>query len=154
MTAKTAKLNNLKSKTTKKPRMTRGRKPAGSVAKKRRTTPGRGAALLRSSVNTKVGEESDRIANALVENTVAGNMTGARLLVELTGADKPPVPKKKKRRGPSLVDFFKSQPQWTEEDEARLNHDASGLGPSEPGCYDSRGVAEFNAPLAGNEPVR
>lgn len=79
-------------------------------------------------------------------------MTGARLLVELTGADKPPVPKKKKRRGPTLLDFLKSQPEWTEEDEARLNHDASSLGPSESGGPPC--VAEFNAPLLGDEPIR
>jgi hypothetical protein len=152
MTAKIAKLNNLKGKAAKKPRKTRGRKPAKPSAKKRKTAPGRGAALLRSSVNTKVGEESDRIAEALVQNTVAGNMTGARLLVELTGADKPPVPKKKKRRGPTLLDFLKSQPEWTEEDEARLNHDASSLGPSE--SSGPSGFAEFNAPLLGDEPIR
>jgi hypothetical protein len=128
----------------------RGRKPS---APKRRTPPGRGGLLLRNSINSLVGQESDRIAQALIDKTVAGNMVGARLLVELSGADKVPLPAKKKRRGPSLADLLAKEPEWTEADEARLNHDASRLAPSEPDWDDPQSVAAFEALNARNSPT-
>jgi len=77
------------SKASKTRRTARGRKPS---SRKRNSLPaGRGGARLRSSVNTMVGKESEAIARALLDK--AGNMTGARILVELTGAQNPPARK-------------------------------------------------------------
>jgi hypothetical protein len=105
----------------------RGRKP-DAATKIRKTPPGRAAVRLRSSINSLVSQESDSIAKALVDKTVAGNMTGARLIVALAGADKPPIPLKKKRSRKSLLDLLESEPQWN----PSMGSDASCLPPSEP----------------------
>jgi len=73
-----------------------GRKPANKKLaaprrRRRKLPPGRGAERLRSSVNVILNDESDLIARALVDKTIAGNITSARLLVELSGAKHPPT---------------------------------------------------------------
>ena len=116
-----------------KPRRQRpGRKP--SATSLRRLPAGRGGARLRSSINTLVGLESDRIARALIDKTLAGNMTGARLLVELSGAQNaPPEKKKKKRPGPSWAELLASEPEWNEEEwDEHMARDASKLPPTKP----------------------
>ncbi len=50
--------------------------------------PEQAAARLRKSLQSKVSTQYDDIAQALINTAVKGNMTGARLIVELTGADK------------------------------------------------------------------
>ncbi len=92
----------------------RGRKP--SAAKKRKPAPGRGAERLRSSINSLVSEESDRIARALVDKTLSGNMTGARLLVELTGANKPPVNDELSAHDKALYALLPSEPDGDDDD--------------------------------------
>lgn len=117
MTEKNSKSKILNSKPGKAPQKRRGRK---SVPRK--APPGRGAISLRSSVNSLVSRAADLIAQALIKETLGGNMTGARILVELTGADKPPAPEKKKRRGPSdaeLMMMDDDPPEWNA-DQARL----------------------------------
>ena len=136
MTETTAKLKNTKTRRAKATRKVhscevkkpRGRKSLAATKKKRKAPPGRAAVSLRSSVNSLVSQDSDRIAKALIDKTVAGNMTGARLLVELSGAQHPPVPPKKKHSGQSLLDEFESGPQWN----PSMGRDASQLPPSEP----------------------
>ncbi len=86
-----------------------GRKRATTSA--RRLAKGRGAARLRSSINTIVALESDRLARALSEKAVAGNMAAARLLVEISGADKEP-PEKKRKKSNSWVELLASEPEW------------------------------------------
>ncbi len=135
MTKKTAKLDKPKTRRAKALRKVhscevkkpRGRKSAAAT-KKHKTPPGRAAVRLRSSINSLVSYDSDRIAQALINKTVAGNMTGARLLVALAGADKPPIPLKKKRSGKSLLDLLESEPQWN----PSMGSDANCLPPSEP----------------------
>jgi hypothetical protein len=139
MTRKTAKLDKPKTRRAKAPRKVhscevkkpRGRK-AAAATKKHKTPPGRAAVRLRSSVNSLVSYDSDRIVQALIDKTVAGNMTGARLIVELSGADHPPAAPKKKRSGKSLLDELESGPQW----DPSMDRDASQLPPSEPDDLD------------------
>jgi hypothetical protein len=115
MTEMIEKQSNQKKSDVKTRRQTRGRTSKTKRSKKRLPPPGRGATNLRSAVNTVVDEESLRIAKALVNNTCAGNMAGARLLLELAGADKPPAPAKKKRRGLSIAQSLALEPEWTPE---------------------------------------
>lgn len=88
-----------------------GRKPAAK-SKSRKTPPGRAAERLRNSVNSLVSRQSDEIAQALIKKTKAGNMTGARILVELSGADQPPDPVTKKPGGLKLIDLLESDTEW------------------------------------------
>ncbi len=102
----------------------RGRKPA-AASKSNKTPPGRGATRLRNSINSLVSRQSDDIAQALIDKTVAGNMTGARILVELSGAGKPPGPVEKKHGGLKLIDILESDPEWDPDSDPDTPH---------PGC--------------------
>ena len=135
-------------KRSKTPPTARGRKR--SPANRHKTPAGRGGARLRDSINAMVSKQSDRIAQALIDKTVKGNMTGARILVELSGADKAPPEKKKKRSGPSWAELLASEPEWDPSMEENFNgegaitvledgsikRDASKLLPSEPAWPD------------------
>ena len=94
----------------------RGGKPArqkpAAPRRRRKLPPGRGGERLRSSVNFILNDESDRIARALVEKTIAGNMTGARLLVELSGAKHPPAELEDNSEVLKLIDELAAEPQW------------------------------------------
>jgi hypothetical protein len=128
-------VNSEPAKPQKPSRKSPGRKRAATSA--RRLAPGRGAARLRSAINNLVGRESDRLARALSDKAVAGNMAAARLLVEISGADKEPPEKKKKRKGPSWAELLVAEPEWDpNEDENYDHHDASKLLPSEPDWPD------------------
>src|SRR5580693_5898332 len=93
-----------------------GRKPQArkttAPRNRRKLPPGRGAERLCNSVNVILNDESDRIARALVDKTIAGNMSGARLLVELSGAKRPPAKPEEKAEdkddGPGLVELMMS----------------------------------------------
>ena len=100
-----------KTKPAKAPRKPRGRKPV-AASNRHKTPPGRGATRLRNSINSLVSQQADEIAKALIKKTVAGNMTGARILVELSGADKPPEPVAKKHGGLKLIDLLESDSEW------------------------------------------
>jgi hypothetical protein len=97
-----------------------GRKPAArkttASRSRRKVAPGHGAERLRNSVNVILNDESDSIARALVEKTIAGNMSGARLLVELSGAKhliaKPEDKDEDKDDGPSLSEMLMSRGEW------------------------------------------
>ncbi len=97
-------------KASRKPRSKPGRKR--STTRGSKTPAGRGGLRLRDSINDKVSKQSDQIAQALIDKTKAGNMTGARILVQLSGADKAPPGKKKKRRGPSWAERLANEPEW------------------------------------------
>ena len=100
-----------------------GRKPAAlkttAPRSRRKIAPGLGAERLLNSVNVILNDESDRIARALVNKTIAGNMSGARLLVELSGAKRPPAkPKDKAEEGvdfPSLDEMLMCRGQWVKQ---------------------------------------
>ncbi len=97
-------------KASKKPRSKPGRKR--TATKGRKTPAGRGGARLRDSVNDEIGKQSLRIAKALIDNTCAGDMDMAHLVLGLAGADIVP-PEKKKRHGPQpWVRNICSEPQW------------------------------------------
>ena len=120
-------------KASKKPGSKAGRK--GLTSKASRTRAGQGGVRLRAAVNEIVADESKRIAKALVDKAKKGNMTGTRLLVGMTGADKePPETKKKKKLSKTslYVRQLYSEPEWTgpweDEDGKR---DASRLPPSD-----------------------
>ena len=115
-------------KASKKPSPKGGGEISATEAPK--TPAGRGAARLRNSVNTTVGDESDRIARARVDKTCDGNMTGARILVELQKAGS----ETKKKRGPQpWVARLCSEPEWEGPwDDEDTRRDASKLLPSEP----------------------
>ena len=85
---------------------------------RRKIAPGRGGERLRNSVNVILNDESDSIARALVDKTIAGNMSGARLLVELSGAKQPPAKPEDKAEdkddGPTLVELMMSRGEWVE----------------------------------------
>ncbi len=93
----------------------RGRKPSASNStaprRRRKLPPGRGALSLINSVNVLLNDESDVIARALVDKTVAGNMASARLLIELACA-RPHSEDDDESRGRSLADMLTDGPQW------------------------------------------
>ena len=98
-----------------------GRKPASKKLaaprrSRRKLPPGRGAERLRSSVNVILNDESDLIARALVDKTIAGNMTSARLLVELSGAKHPPTEPENDWDHPSLAESLATEPEWVDPD--------------------------------------
>jgi hypothetical protein len=117
----------------KKPGLKPGRKRSTTKGSKARA--GSGGARLRSSINKKVREESDAIAQALIDKAVAGNMTSTRLVVGISGADKaPPVAKKSKKKTKTslYIQRLANEPEWEgpweDEDGKR---DASRLPPSD-----------------------
>ena len=106
-------------KLTKKPKTSRntGRKQRSrSRGRKAEPEPGGGAERLRCAIDKLVSHESGRIAKALVDKTIAGNMTGARLVVELSGAKNSRNKPVKKRHEPILpwsAAELAAEPQWT-----------------------------------------
>ncbi len=100
----------------------RGRKPSsyGPTPRRRRRRklpPGRGAASLINSVNVILHDESDVVARALVDKTIAGNMASARLLVELACARRQASENGDINDGLSLADQLMSSGEWVSEDE-------------------------------------
>jgi hypothetical protein len=81
---------------------------------------------LRTAIDEEVSLECRRIARALVKNTIDGNMSVARLLIDLTGARarKPrELPVKKPRRGMTWAQRLAMEPDWkgpTEAEEDKL----------------------------------
>jgi hypothetical protein len=115
-------------KASKKPSPKGGRKTSATKATK--TPASRAAAPFRNSVDTTVGDESDRTAHARVDKTSDGKMTSARVLVELQKAGS----ETKKKRGPQpWVARLCSEPEWEGPwDDEDTRRDASKLPPSEP----------------------
>ena len=71
-----------------------------------------GGEQLRTAVEKLVAEQSEKIAQALVDKTIKGNMTGARLLVDLSGANSPQTKPPKKRRGPTTAQRLAMDKPW------------------------------------------
>ncbi len=112
-----------------KEKLAKGNPAKGKPAKEYVARPGSGAACLRSSINTLVEKESKELAKALVDHAKAGNVSSAKLLVELTGAKDPPPAPEQKQCGTKLSGRWGTEPQWqgtAEEDEG------SGCGGREP----------------------
>lgn len=113
MNRKSTKPTNEKPKTA-KPAKKRGRKPS-RPALTEPVPPREGAIRLREHVNTLVSRNSGRIAQALIDKTISGNMSSARILVQLSGFDKLPeqeaVPS-----GPSMADILADEPACVNRD--------------------------------------
>lgn len=95
------------------------------VSKSRKTPPGRGATRLRDSINSPVSRQADDIAPALINKTVAGNMTGARILVDSPAPASRPTPSRKKHGGLKLIDLLESDSEWDFDEDPDTPH---------PGC--------------------
>jgi hypothetical protein len=95
-----------------------GSKTSSTTRKRRRATAGArrvpksGGERLRSAVDKLVGCQCGSIAKALVDKTIAGNMTGARLLIELSGAKNPAQQPPKKPHGLTQAQQLALEPQW------------------------------------------
>jgi hypothetical protein len=142
----TEKPGNAKStKSRKAGRPSRGRKR--SAAKPAKVPEGHGAASLRNAANALLGPASVLIVSTLIRKAIAGNTTGARILMELSGPQKAlPETKKKKRSGRSWADLLASEPELDEcmekgpggegaitvLEDGTIKRDASKLLPSEP----------------------
>jgi len=77
--------------------------------------PGEGGTKLLSAFNHRVARESERIALAVVNKAIGGDMNGARLLANLTGAtaQSSQLTKKSHHRPLSFsADGFGAQPEW------------------------------------------
>ena len=108
-----------------KPHAKPGRKR--SPAKQSPAPPCSGGACLREAVDKIVIDESALIAQALVNKAKKGNMTGTRLLVGMTGADKAP-PEIKKARGPQpWVTNISNEPELPGPWDEQRKRDASLL---------------------------
>jgi hypothetical protein len=93
------------------------------------------AKKLRSAVDSEVSKSSKKIAKAMVEQAVKGNMSGARLLIELSGAKNPPEEEKKKCSGPTQAELLASEPQWegeSDEDRRKESHCQAQKSPTSP----------------------
>ena len=71
--------------------------------------PGQGAKSLRSSVNSLLATQSDRMARALFDRTIAGNIPSARLLIELAGANKSDEDDSDL---PTIAELLMTEPDW------------------------------------------
>jgi len=77
--------------------------------------PGEGGTKLLSAFNHRVARESERIALAVVNKAIGGDMNGARLLANLTGAtaQSSQLTKKAYRRPlPYSADELAAQSRW------------------------------------------
>ena len=115
-----------------KPGRKPGCKPRGRKATTcRKVKPGVAGSNLRNAINVAVASQPDVIAKALVEETIKGNVGSAKLLIGITGADKPD--EKKKRKGYSLAEELRLGPQWQGPPEGDPDEDLGvPFGPPEP----------------------
>jgi len=94
------------SKTTKN----KARKPTG-----RKAAHKSGAEQLRCAADRQVGRNSAQLADLMTEKALKGNLAYTKALMGFAEGKKPePV---KKRRGPTLAQRLKAEPQWRGGDE-------------------------------------
>jgi hypothetical protein len=126
----------------------RGRKPSShnpTAPRRRRRNlpPGTGAKRLLNSVNVILSDESDAIARALVDKTIAGDIKSAHLLIELSGL-KHPSANSDEDGGPSLAEMILSSGEWIDDEQWKKK-----LGSDE---WNSRvGSEQWNKPLSLEE---
>ncbi|HEV2485443.1 MAG TPA: hypothetical protein VGT08_07920 [Terracidiphilus sp.] len=80
-----------------------------------------GGEQLRTAVEKLVAEQSEKIAQALIDKTIEGNMTGARLLVDLSGAKSPQTKPPKKRRGLTTAQRLAMDKPWEGQEDGEEN---------------------------------
>jgi hypothetical protein len=108
-----------------------GRKSSAAPAKKK-PAPGRGAARLRTAINSILDEESGLIARALVNKTVTGNMARAGIVVALADTKLLPKEQKKKHHCLKLIDLLESEPEWEEPPAANAPAPGAPFAPFDP----------------------
>ena len=74
-----------------------------------------GAERLRLAADKRVGRISEKLADLLSNNALAGDLASARVLVGLAERKKPIQEPVKKRRGPGLAARLAAEPEWKEE---------------------------------------
>jgi hypothetical protein len=85
--------------------------------------------LLRAAIDEQVKANSRKIAKAMVDKTIDGDVGVARLLVDFTGAKKARKPAVKKSTGLSWAQRAAAEPSWND----RLDpDDDTGSGGREP----------------------
>jgi hypothetical protein len=62
----------------------------------------------------------------LFSKAIAGNLASARLLVELSGANKPPAEEDEECDGPSVAEWLASQPRYIDPDNLNILQLPSG----------------------------
>lgn len=70
------------------------------------------AERLRSAIDEEVIRQSHEIARALVKKTISGDMSGARLVADITGVKNPRIKPPKNRCGPTLAEQLALEPPW------------------------------------------
>jgi hypothetical protein len=121
MTAKTTALKNKKKssknlKSANGQAKKRGPKPSNKEPEATETIPEPGVAgsSLHNAINAAVACQTSRIANALIEGTIKGNVSSAKLLIDITGARNAP---RKSANTFSLAEFLASQEEWQDPEE-------------------------------------
>jgi hypothetical protein len=82
--------------------------------------PGVAGSKLRNAINFAVAAQPRAIADALIDGTIKGNVSSAKLLIDLTGA-RNATESKKKPKGISLAQFLAEDDDW--QDPADANTD-------------------------------
>jgi hypothetical protein len=108
-----------------KPRLKSGPKP--STPSGPPTPPGHGAARLRAAINKKAGEQSDAIAQTLIDRAIAGDITSTRLVFEATGAKNAPPEIQMKRAPQPWITNLSSEPEFPGPWDEQRKRDASRL---------------------------
>lgn len=73
---------------------------------------GCGTARLQVAADKKVKRNSNKLAQALLDAALKGQVQSARLLLSLADGETGKTPKKKRRSGPSQVEIWENEPAW------------------------------------------
>ncbi len=95
-------------------RQAASRKPSGTGARKKAV--GRGTAKMTAAAGKTLEENSEKIAKSLLESTLDGNVTSAKLLFALAEGQIDCEDEVVMRRLCSFAEGLASEPEWTGED--------------------------------------
>ena len=99
----------------------RGRKPRNVVigntlppdpASEAGPEPGEGGERLRNAIDKRVSIDCKKIADALVDKSIAGDLNGTRMVIELTGAKTPRKKPVKHPRTEAMIGLWETGPKW------------------------------------------
>ncbi len=88
------------------------RKPRGPTPKRPVSGNLDAGDRLRAAIDDRVYVNFEKIADAMVDKTIQGNMAVARLLLEVTGASTPRKTPVKRPSGPSMAALWAAEPPW------------------------------------------
>jgi hypothetical protein len=86
-----------------------GKKAAGKKA------TGRGASMLNEAADKTLEENSSEIAKSLLANTLKGNVSSIRMLMELAGGPAESGKAGTKRRFRSIAKELAAEPEWSDD---------------------------------------